>query len=89
MSDFFDNDYSAAQERISKLKDRITTECSVEQQLLVSYFDARMELTEHKVNNAFLYIRTAVGLLRTLKWIATLMALLGTAYAGFHKHIHF
>ena len=89
MTSFFEEDHSAAKERISALRSRIATECSSEQQLLAAYFDARMEMTERKVDDFTNYLRTATGLLRVIKWLATLSALLGTAYAGFHKHIHF
>lgn len=89
MTEFFEADQSAAKERISALRSRISTECSSEQQLLAAYFDARMEMTETKVDAFTNYLRTTIGLLRVIKWLATLSALLGTAYAGFHKHIHF
>ena len=51
MTSFFEEDHSAAKERISSLRSRIATECSSEQQLLAAYFGARMEMTERIVED--------------------------------------
>ena len=72
---------------IAALRDKLDTQLSPENRLMLSYMEALDRRREAQTEELIQAFRTGVGIVRLLRWIVTIGSALAAIWAGFHAHV--
>ncbi len=72
---------------IATLREKLDTQLSPENRLMLSYMEALDRRREAQTEELIQAFRTGVGIVRLLRWIVTIGAALAAIWAGFHAHV--
>lgn len=80
--DSYDNDAV-----IARLREKLDNQLSPENRLIIQYIEAMDHRRDVQVQELIQAFRTGVGVIRVIRWGATLGAALAAIWAGIHAHV--